>query len=83
MRLMTNVRKKAKHGCELVAGYNNTFMDSQNYSSDNAGKMLIDKRKTEEKKNREIEPLLESWPNLLYEFAFSHGFLYNSGYTEN
>lgn len=38
-------------------------MDSQNYSSDNAGKVLIDKRIREETR-KESEPIIESWPNL-------------------
>lgn len=37
-----------------------TFMDDQNYSSDNAGMVLIDENKTEEMKEREIGPKLES-----------------------
>jgi len=34
-------------------------MDSQNYSSDNAGKVLIDKRIREETR-KESEPIIES-----------------------
>lgn len=49
-----------KNGSVLFEGYKNTFMDGQNYSSDNEGIVLIDERGTEETKRRVMGSILES-----------------------
>jgi len=54
---MENGEKRINHGSVLIEAYKNTFMDGQNYSSDNVGTVFIDDWKTKETRKREREGL--------------------------
>jgi hypothetical protein len=52
--------KRLNHESVLIANYMSTFMEDQNYSSDNVGTVFIDDWKQMKGEKREIRPILES-----------------------